>query len=55
MRISLAVNTSASNTAVYNEAMLIFGVRGGGGDGLCSKITAKEFCFTSKINRSGKE
>ena len=31
MRISLAVNTSASNTAVYNEAMLIFG--GGGGEG----------------------
>ena len=56
MRISLAVNTSASNTAVYNEAMLIFGWSGGGGgvegrgDGLCSKITAKDFCFTSKIN-----
>ena len=56
MRISLAVNTSASIMAVYNEAMFIFGGPGWGaeGNGLRSKITAKDFCFTSKINHSGK-
>ena len=41
--------------AVYNEAMFIVGEREEGRENsLHSKITAKDFCFTSKINHSGK-